>query len=140
MYNTIGFTGGRCGIFGGDVKKLTEDLAHLKPTVFVSVPRLYNKFFALMKTKVAEVKPGIEGCLKALLGGNVRIMVTASSRCCRSSGSGAHWVVTVYRLSSAARRVSSWQPLVARQCCVRLCLLDRLHLQALLCRGRDATC
>ena len=56
MYNLLAMEGGRCGIFGGDVKKLKEDMALLQPTVFVSVPRLYNKFFTLMKSKVPEIK------------------------------------------------------------------------------------
>jgi long-chain acyl-CoA synthetase len=38
-------TQGRYGIFGGDVRKIKEDLAILKPDIFVSVPRLFNKFY-----------------------------------------------------------------------------------------------
>ena len=33
------------GFFGGDVLKLKEDLIVLRPTVFVSVPRLFNRFY-----------------------------------------------------------------------------------------------
>ena len=35
----------KIGIFQGDVQKLKEDLAIFKPTIFVSVPRLYNKMY-----------------------------------------------------------------------------------------------
>ncbi len=36
-------------MFGGDVFKLKEDMAEVKPTIFVSVPRLYNRFYDLIK-------------------------------------------------------------------------------------------
>lgn len=35
----------KIGISCGNILKLKEDLAILKPTVFVSVPRLYNKMY-----------------------------------------------------------------------------------------------
>ena len=31
------------GIFRGDIKTLVDDIQELKPTVFVSVPRLLNR-------------------------------------------------------------------------------------------------
>jgi len=37
------------GFFQGDVLKLKEDLAVLRPTVFASVPRLYNRFYDAMQ-------------------------------------------------------------------------------------------
>eukprot|EP00331_Platyophrya_macrostoma_P018075 CAMPEP_0176463596 /NCGR_PEP_ID=MMETSP0127-20121128/35986_1 /TAXON_ID=938130 /ORGANISM="Platyophrya macrostoma, Strain WH" /LENGTH=674 /DNA_ID=CAMNT_0017855793 /DNA_START=18 /DNA_END=2042 /DNA_ORIENTATION=+ len=37
--------GGRIGYFSGDVQKIKDDLAALKPTFFTSVPRLYNKIY-----------------------------------------------------------------------------------------------
>jgi long-chain acyl-CoA synthetase len=37
------------GFYSGDVLKIKEDLAALKPTIMVSVPRLYNRFFDLMQ-------------------------------------------------------------------------------------------
>jgi long-chain acyl-CoA synthetase len=45
---------GQIGIFNGDVLKLTEDLALLKPTIFASVPRLYNKFYQKINAKFAD--------------------------------------------------------------------------------------
>ena len=41
--------------YGGDVLKLKEDIAEVKPDFFVSVPRLYNKFFDVIKGKMAEL-------------------------------------------------------------------------------------
>jgi long-chain acyl-CoA synthetase len=38
-------TGMKIGFFGGNVLKLTEDMQILKPTLFPSVPRLYNKIY-----------------------------------------------------------------------------------------------
>lgn len=37
--------GARVGFFQGDVKKLVGDIQELKPTVFVSVPRLLNRVY-----------------------------------------------------------------------------------------------
>ena len=37
--------GMKSGFFGGNVLKLTDDIALLKPTIFPSVPRLYNKIY-----------------------------------------------------------------------------------------------
>lgn len=40
--------GGSIGFYGGDALKIRNDLALLKPTVFVSVPRLFNRFYDLI--------------------------------------------------------------------------------------------
>ena len=45
-------------VFSGDVMKLKEDLAVFKPTIFFSVPRLYNKFYDVIQTGIKE-KGGI---------------------------------------------------------------------------------
>mmetsp|Transcript_4333 Transcript_4333/g.4101 ORF Transcript_4333/g.4101 Transcript_4333/m.4101 type:complete len:93 (+) Transcript_4333:763-1041(+) len=37
--------GAGVGFYGGEVLKIMEDLAILKPTLFVSVPRLLNKVY-----------------------------------------------------------------------------------------------
>ena len=97
------------GFYQGDVLKLTQDLAVLKPTVMVSVPRLYNRFYDLMQAKIKELTGfkktltewGIQKKLAALhssakttdnfydalvfnkfreiLGGRVRTMITGSA-------------------------------------------------------------
>lgn len=101
--------GGTYGVFNGDVLKLKDDLAILKPTIFPSVPRLYNKFYDKIQAGLREttgckstiaakaIKTKLENeqatgtythCLydklvfkkmKAVLGGNVQYMVTASA-------------------------------------------------------------
>jgi long-chain acyl-CoA synthetase len=48
--------GGRIGYFSGHPKDLTDDCAVLKPTVFTSVPRLYNKIHAAISAKMEITK------------------------------------------------------------------------------------
>lgn len=42
---TLFMIGGRIGFFTGDVKNLVNDIQELKPTIFVSVPRLLNRIY-----------------------------------------------------------------------------------------------
>jgi len=42
---SLGVQGGSVGFYQGDVTKLLEDLAVLRPTVFPSVPRLFNRIY-----------------------------------------------------------------------------------------------
>ena len=37
--------GGRIGFFGGDIKQLIRDIQTIRPTLFVSVPRLLNRIY-----------------------------------------------------------------------------------------------
>lgn len=41
----IFMNGGRIGFYSGDVKSLMDDIRELRPTVFVSVPRLLNRVY-----------------------------------------------------------------------------------------------
>jgi len=52
----------RIGHYGGNVLKLTEDMGILKPTIFPSVPRLYNRIYGKIKDKF-KAKKGILGAL-----------------------------------------------------------------------------
>ena len=101
--------GSSIGFFQGDILKLREDLAALKPTVFISVPRLYNRFYDLINAQLNELT-GVKKLLgakalaskqyyyrtqgllqhklwdslvfkkiKNVLGGRVRIMATGSA-------------------------------------------------------------
>jgi len=96
------------GFYQGNPLKLTDDCAALQPTIFPSVPRLYNKIYGSIKAKMDEatgckrwlINSGFaskqaaaaraeytSGCydalifkkVKALLGGRVRLMVTGSA-------------------------------------------------------------
>ena len=54
--------GARVGFFHGDVLGLVDDMKILKPTGFMSVPRLYNKFHAAIHAATVEA-PGVKGAL-----------------------------------------------------------------------------
>ena len=55
-------TGMAIGFFAGNVQRLTEDCAELGPTLFPSVPRLYNRIFGKLQDKFKS-ETGIKGAL-----------------------------------------------------------------------------
>jgi long-chain acyl-CoA synthetase len=91
------------------VQKLKDDLAIVKPTIFLSVPRLYSRFYDVIKAKFNALqgvtKTAIEYALKTklanlksngtythaiydkfffsktkdALGGNIRVMISGSA-------------------------------------------------------------
>lgn len=101
--------GGAVGFYAGDTTKLMDDLVNLKPTVFASVPRLYNKIYDgvlsavnkkggiakqlfdyAYKSKLSYLQKGqgsthalwdrvVFGKIKEKLGGRVKIMLTGSA-------------------------------------------------------------
>jgi long-chain acyl-CoA synthetase len=101
--------GGRIVYFSGDVQKLKDDLAIVKPTVFLSVPRLFSRFYDVIKGKFNDLqgftKTAVDYALstklqnlkssgtfthkvydrvffnktKEALGGNVRVMISGSA-------------------------------------------------------------
>jgi len=108
VLNAVLSQGGAAGFYRGDVRKLFEDIGVLKPTIFVSVPRLWNTLYEKVNTGVREsgfIKSNLfdvafaakqEGLkegfythgmwdstvfsgVKDKLGGNIRIMVTGSA-------------------------------------------------------------
>ncbi|KAJ3261778.1 hypothetical protein HK103_004729 [Boothiomyces macroporosus] len=52
------YHGGKIGFYQGDTNKLLDDVAELKPTIFASVPRLYNKIYDKVQLGIKE-KGGI---------------------------------------------------------------------------------
>ncbi|KAJ3216540.1 Long chain acyl-CoA synthetase 7 peroxisomal [Dinochytrium kinnereticum] len=101
-------SGGRIGFYQGDTLKLLDDVAELKPTVFASVPRLFNRIYDkvmagvkaksavaqfLFNTAFAAKKNGLAngtvnhwlwdklvfGNIRSKLGGNVRLMFTGAA-------------------------------------------------------------
>ena len=55
-------SGSRVGFFRGDVKGLLDDIQALKPTIFVSVPRLLNRIYDKVEEGRGEgVGDGEEG-------------------------------------------------------------------------------
>lgn len=47
--------GATIGFFSGNVQKLSEDLQTLKPTCLISVPRLYNRFYAGILAQLEKI-------------------------------------------------------------------------------------
>lgn len=102
-------SGMKCGFYAGNTLKLTEDIGLLAPTLFPSVPRLYNKIYGKIKdgmnaatgikawlvkkavnSKMTDLKNGkgfkhafydkiVFKKMKALLGGKIRLMITGSA-------------------------------------------------------------
>lgn len=108
LSQVVMMVGASIGFYGGDILKLREDLAALSPTVFASVPRLYNRFHDLiqqqfaglsgvkrmllnraMNAKLAGYEQGhlthnvwdklVFAKVKSIFGGKVRLMVTGSA-------------------------------------------------------------
>lgn len=40
--------------YQGDMLKLKDDIQIVRPTIFLSVPRIYNRFYGVMKKKLDE--------------------------------------------------------------------------------------
>lgn len=109
LYGLCLVKGVRIGYYSGDVLKLTDDCQVLKPTLFPSVPRLYNRIYDKINARLQELQGtrwfianraiqsklyylNTQGTLnygfydrvvcskfKAILGGQVRFMVTGSA-------------------------------------------------------------
>lgn len=43
--NNVFYNGACAGFYRGDVRLLFDDIAILAPTIFISVPRLWNRLF-----------------------------------------------------------------------------------------------
>ena len=56
------WAGGKIAYFHGDILALVDDLQQLRPTVFTSVPRLYNRFGGAIRAATVQ-QPGIKGAL-----------------------------------------------------------------------------
>merc|ERR1719502_1635429 len=47
--------GGAVGFYDGNIKRLSEDILALKPTLFVGVPRVYQRFYEAAHQKLAAL-------------------------------------------------------------------------------------
>ena len=50
------YAGATIVFYSGDVAKLKDDLALVKPTIFLSVPRLFSRFYDVLTAKFKEVQ------------------------------------------------------------------------------------
>jgi long-chain acyl-CoA synthetase len=62
LEHTAFWGGGRIGYFHGSTVELVEDLKELKPTIFISVPRLYGRFGNAIRAATID-QPGVKGTL-----------------------------------------------------------------------------
>lgn len=53
----VSMLGGACVAFARSLQELPEDLLAIRPTVLVSVPRIYDKLFARIENQLAEATP-----------------------------------------------------------------------------------
>ena len=60
--------GARIVFFSGDVQKLKDDLAIVKPTIFVSVPRLFSRFHDVLRARFKEISGFTKTALDYALG------------------------------------------------------------------------
>ncbi|KAJ5404101.1 AMP-dependent synthetase/ligase [Penicillium cosmopolitanum] len=60
--HTAFWGGARIGYFHGNIMELVDDLKLLKPTGFMSVPRLYSRFGTAVRAATVE-QPGFKGAL-----------------------------------------------------------------------------
>ncbi|EEA22934.1 medium-chain fatty acid-CoA ligase faa2 [Talaromyces marneffei ATCC 18224] len=56
------WAGGGLGYYHGEILELVDDLKTLRPTAFVSVPRLYTRFAGAVRTATVDA-PGFRGAL-----------------------------------------------------------------------------
>lgn len=68
----ITYRGGKYAIFGGNVLDLKTDLQLLKPTVFASVPRLFNKFFEKIQDGIKK----LTGIKKTIVNSGINIKLS----------------------------------------------------------------
>lgn len=74
--------GAATGYFHGNILELTDDLKALRPTIFISVPRLYNRFHSAIKSATLE-QPGVKGALS-------RHVVSTKLEKLKATGSNTH--------------------------------------------------
>ena len=48
VFYTMIWCKGKIGLYGGDIQKIKDDLAILKPTIFVTVPRFFGKMYEII--------------------------------------------------------------------------------------------
>ncbi|KAK3169880.1 hypothetical protein OEA41_009264 [Lepraria neglecta] len=56
------WAGGAIGYFHGNILELVDDLQTLRPTTFISVPRLYNRFGGAVRAGTVQA-PGVKGAI-----------------------------------------------------------------------------
>ena len=65
--------GGSIGNYGGDIKKIVEDINILKPTFFPCVPRLFNRIYDLLTGGIEKLDEPVKEGVKKLLAAKMEI-------------------------------------------------------------------
>ncbi len=81
LHNSL-WAGAAIGFFHGNILELLDDLKLLRPTVFLSVPRLYNRFGSGLRAATVEA-PGFKGALS-------RHIVSTKLANIKTSGTNKH--------------------------------------------------
>ena len=54
IFNSLIFYQVKVGVYSGDIHLLMEDIKVLKPTIFVTVPRIFNKIYDSINSKLSR--------------------------------------------------------------------------------------
>ena len=67
-------SGSKIGYYNGDPAKITDDCALLRPALFPSVPRLFNRIYG----KIKERLDGLTGCTGWIAQRGLRVKLNAA--------------------------------------------------------------
>ena len=84
MVYKVAWLNGMIGVYSGDILKIREDCAILKPNGFVSVPRFYNKIHDAIKGQFSKV----QGFKKTLINWGIKTKLANLER----DGTVTHWL------------------------------------------------
>lgn len=73
------FSGAKIVYYSGDVQKIKDDLALVKPTIFVSVPRLFSRFHDVIKGKFNDLQGWSKTGLEYALGQKMKSISTTGA-------------------------------------------------------------
>ena len=88
--NAAMWGGAAIGYFHGNIAELLDDIKELRPTHFISVPRLYNRIWNAIKESAVEA-PGFKGTLS-------RHVLAAKLETLKTTGSNTHALYDLYVL------------------------------------------
>lgn len=65
LFNTGLLYGSKIGLYSGDTRKLIDDIQILRPTIFVSVPRFFNKIYDKIIQKIENSNFLVKSLMKS---------------------------------------------------------------------------
>lgn len=84
------------GFYGGDVANLLDDVAELKPTIFCSVPRLWNRVHDRIHAQIASSSPVARALFAAALAHKKRALAAGDPAAGSGGPVGAFWDALVF--------------------------------------------